>query len=108
MDGREQPANPKGARRLIENAAAVYVSAASLWEMTIKTSAGKLGAPPTQDDLEAANFAQLAVSSEHAIRFHAIAVGHPDPFDWMLLAQAIVEPLYLLTTDDARRNTVIL
>jgi PIN domain nuclease of toxin-antitoxin system len=90
------------ARRVIGSAAAVYVSAASIWEIAIKSSARKLDVDI--DSLEAglleAGIQPLPVTWTHARRSHDIAAAHPDPFDRLLLAQAICEPLHLLTSDE--------
>jgi PIN domain nuclease of toxin-antitoxin system len=90
------------ARRAIGSAAAVYVSAASIWEIAIKSSARKLDVDI--DSLEAglleAGIQPLPVTWTHARRSHDIAAAHPDPFDRLLLAQATCEPLHLLTSDE--------
>jgi PIN domain nuclease of toxin-antitoxin system len=89
-------------RRIIEDATAVYVSAASVWEIAIKASARKLDVD--LDGLEAglleAGIKSLPVTWTHARRSYDIAAAHPDPFDRLLLAQAICEPLRLLTSDE--------
>ena len=95
---------PREAVRLIDRADAVHVSAVSLWEMAIKSAASKLSEidmTAVDDGLAAANAIQLPVTWEHARRYLDIADGHPDPFDRMLLAQAVVEPLHFLTADEA-------
>ena len=84
----------------IDEAARVYVSAASAWEMAIKTATGKLRTP---DDLEAqiaaSRFLELPVSIAHAVAAAKLPRLHGDPFDRMLVAQALVESLTLLTSD---------
>jgi PIN domain nuclease of toxin-antitoxin system len=89
-------------RRFIRNATAVYVSSASIWEIAIKVSARKLDIDI--DRLEAglieAGAEQLPVTWTHALRCHDIAAAHADPFDRLLLAQAVCEPLHLLTSDE--------
>jgi PIN domain nuclease of toxin-antitoxin system len=89
-------------RRIIKNAAAVYVSAASIWEIAIKTSVRKLDID--LDRLEAglfeAGIKPLPITWTHARRAHDIALSHADPFDRLLLAQAVCEPLHLLTSDE--------
>jgi PIN domain nuclease of toxin-antitoxin system len=89
-------------RRIIEDATAVYVSAASIWEIAIKASARKLDID--LDGLEAglleAGIKRLPVTWTHARRSYDIAAAHADPFDRLLLAQAICEPLHLLTSDE--------
>ena len=91
----------KAARREIEQADAVYVSAASLWEIGIKVWLGKLDVDI--DELSAllteAGFEPLPVSWKHARAIHALPHHHRDPFDRMLVAQAISEPLRLVTHD---------
>jgi len=88
-------------RHIIENAAAVYVSAASVWEIAIKASARKLviDLAGLEAGLLEAGIKPLPITWTHARRAHDIAPSHPDPFDRLLLAQAVCEPLHLLTSD---------
>jgi PIN domain nuclease of toxin-antitoxin system len=99
---------PAAARQKIANASAIYVSAVSLWEIGMKVSTGKLKLPVSMDDLEArlaaANAVPLALTWSHAVSAHDLAAIHPDPFDRLLLAQAVTEPLHLLTTDEALKR----
>ena len=76
------------ARTLIGDATEVYVSSASIWEASIKAGIGKLDA-----DVE------LQVSARHAAAVRGLADIHDDPFDRILIAQAICEPLRFLTHD---------
>lgn len=89
-------------RQIIAGASAIYVSAASIWEIAIKASARKLAVDITR--LEAglleAGAIPLPVTWLHARRYYDIAPNHIDPFDRLLLAQAVCEPLHLLTSDD--------
>jgi PIN domain nuclease of toxin-antitoxin system len=91
---------PAQARRRIEEAE-VFVSAASIWEVSIKTALGKLAADPTEllAELEPAGFRLLPVTGEHAAAVALLPPLHSDPFDRMLVAQAKTEPLILLTND---------
>ncbi len=91
---------PTQARRRIEEAE-VFVSAASIWEVSIKTALGKLAADPTEllAELEPAGFRLLPVTGEHAAAVALLPPLHNDPFDRMLVAQAKTEPLILLTND---------
>ena len=91
---------PTQARRRIEEAE-VFVSAASVWEVSIKTALGKLAADPTEllAELEPAGFRLLPVTGEHAAAVALLPPLHSDPFDRMLVAQAKTEPLILLTND---------
>jgi PIN domain nuclease of toxin-antitoxin system len=88
-------------RRIIEDATAVYVSAASIWEIAIKASARKLDIDigRLEAGLLKAGIEPLPITWTHARRAYDIAAAHPDPFDRLLLAQAICEPLNLLTSD---------
>lgn len=93
------------ARRLIANPGNhVAVSAASVWEMAIRSSIGKLSVP---DGLEEAilecGFKPLAITMEHAARVGELPLLHRDPFDRMLIAQAQLEGLDLLTADAGLR-----
>jgi PIN domain nuclease of toxin-antitoxin system len=94
---------PAAARQKIANASAVYVSAVSLWEIGMKVSAGKLklSMADIEARLAAANALPLALTWSHAVRAYDVAAFHPDPFDRLLLAQAVTEPLHLLTTDES-------
>jgi PIN domain nuclease of toxin-antitoxin system len=76
------------------------VSAASVWEIAIKRSLGKLTAP---DDLPNRiadeGFAWLPVSAAHAWQVRDLPAHHRDPFDRLLIAQALVERLPIITAD---------
>jgi PIN domain nuclease of toxin-antitoxin system len=97
---------PAAARQRIANAGAVYVSAVSLWEIGMKVSAGKLKLSMTdlEAKLVAADAVPLMLTWSHAVRAYDIAPHHRDPFDRLLLAQAVSEPLHLLTTDEALKS----
>jgi PIN domain nuclease of toxin-antitoxin system len=94
----------KANHTLIADAEAVFVSPVSAWEIEIKRAAGKLSAP---DDLEAAirrsNLAPLNVSVAHAVAAGRLPLLHRDPFDRMLVAQAALESLTLVTSDAVLR-----
>ncbi|HWF59210.1 MAG TPA: type II toxin-antitoxin system VapC family toxin [Nitrospira sp.] len=85
----------------IETTSEVYISAASLWEVVIKIQLKKLSADP--DELAAniadSGFQELSVSVRHALALKQLPLHHRDPFDRILLAQAHVEGLRLLTCD---------
>jgi PIN domain nuclease of toxin-antitoxin system len=88
------------ARQAIQEADAVYVSAASAWDVAIKTALGRLR--PTRTVEEAASdsgFLELPVTFRHAERVTGLPPHHRDPFDRMLVAQAAVEELTLVTRD---------
>lgn len=78
----------------------VYVSAASAWEISIKRALGKLKAPASLDStIEDAGFEKLAIEFKHGERAGALPPLHNDPFDRMLIAQALLEELVLVTAD---------
>lgn len=88
------------ARAAIRASDAVYVSAASAWEAEIKRALGKLIFAGDFDDMIRANdFAELSVSVRHATALRALAMHHGDPFDRMLIAQALVEQCVLVSVD---------
>jgi PIN domain nuclease of toxin-antitoxin system len=89
------------ARALIANADnTVYVSAASAWEISIKRALGKLKAPASLDGhVDAAGFDKLDIAFLHGERAGALPPLHNDPFDRVLVAQAALEELVLVTAD---------
>ena len=78
----------------------VFISAASAWEMAIKKSLGKLDAP---DDLEIQidnhNFQPLAITIAHGLAVEKLPHHHNDPFDRIIIAQAICESMTVITSD---------
>ena len=91
---------PREARRLIDRSE-VFVSAASIWEVAIKSSLGKLDADPTavNEALAPSGFEELGVSGEHAAYVAQLPPHHRDPFDRLLVAQSVLEALVFVTTD---------
>lgn len=89
-----------GARRAIKDADVVYVSAASAWEVAIKIGLGRLRPSRTveQATLES-GFLELPVTFRHAEGVVALPAHHRDPFDRLLIAQAGIEDLTLVTRD---------
>jgi len=86
----------------IEEADAVYVSSASIWEATIKYRLGKLKVAPERlvDAVVGSGFLELPIRLRHAAAVAHLPLIHRDPFDRLLLAQAISEPLHFLTADE--------
>jgi len=80
-----------------------YYSAASLWEITIKAARGRVDflVDPREicDALEENGFHELPIAARHAVALSALPPIHADPFDRMLVAQSIVEPMALITSD---------
>jgi PIN domain nuclease of toxin-antitoxin system len=102
----DSPKLPAAARQRIANASAVYISAVSLWEIGMKVSAGKLKLSMSglESKLAASHAVPLELTWSHAVRAYDIAPHHRDPFDRLLLAQAVTEPLHLLTTDESLKS----
>lgn len=91
------------ARAHLRRADAVFVSAASLWEIAIKAGLGKLEVDGAllESKLSEAGFLPLPVTWAHALKSRELPPLHRDPFDRMLVAQAMCEPMRLLTHDSA-------
>ncbi|HYH09183.1 MAG TPA: type II toxin-antitoxin system VapC family toxin [Thermoanaerobaculia bacterium] len=92
------------AKKLLEDSAnELLFSAASLWEITIKASLDRddfrVDARALRGALLEHGFVELPVTSEHALHVGSLPPLHKDPFDRLLLAQAIAEGVTLLTTD---------
>lgn len=81
----------------------VWVSAASLWEIGIKRALGKLevGSTDLLLELKMAGFEELAMLGRHALLAASLPRHHLDPFDRMLIAQAQLEQMILVTQDSA-------
>jgi PIN domain nuclease of toxin-antitoxin system len=78
----------------------VFVSAASAWEMSIKRAKGRLDSPPDLPEaLESSGFAELPIAIHHAILAGSLPPHHADPFDRLLVAQALLDSLTLVTRD---------
>jgi PIN domain nuclease of toxin-antitoxin system len=81
----------------------VFVSAASIWEISMKAALGKLRFKPSVvlRGIEPAGFSFLPIRGEHAARVYDLGLRTADPFDRLLVAQALSESLTLLTNDAA-------
>ena len=97
------PLLPARARELVSNPEnTVFVSAVSLWEIWLKQSLGKLRLPLNfTERLAAESFESLPLLASHPRQVSLMPWLHRDPFDRMLVAQAQVEKLVLLTADEA-------
>ena len=100
---RDAPELNAAARRIIKAADEVFFSTASMWEAAIKASIGKLPLDPVrfEEQLLLAGIQPLAVTWAHCLKLRELPPHHRDPFDRMLVAQALSEPLHLLTQDAA-------
>ena len=93
------------ARRAVEaDAAGVWLSAAVFWEMSIKAAAGQLKFPvPFTQAVDRAladtRFRPMSIHAAHAVAAGALPLRHRDPFDRMLIAQAQLEDLTIVTSD---------
>ncbi|MBV8124275.1 MAG: type II toxin-antitoxin system VapC family toxin [Burkholderiaceae bacterium] len=98
----DSPRLKAATRRLIEEAEQTFVSAASIWEVAIKARLGKIDADPQAlaSAIVASGFAPLSVSAVHAAGVAQLEPHHNDPFDRLLVAQALAEPLRLVTSDE--------
>jgi PIN domain nuclease of toxin-antitoxin system len=96
--------SPKARGLIADSGNELFVSAASAWEMAIKSRAGKLDAGPLLDnlveELVGGGFHPLPISVDHAVRAGALPEHHRDPFDRMLIAQAQAENLAILSNDE--------
>ena len=89
------------AKNLINDADQLFVSSASIWEMAIKASLGKLEADldAITAELNKLGILELAISWQHAKQVKLLPHHHRDPFDRLIVSQAMCEPLVLLTHD---------
>jgi len=95
---------PQRARDLIADpASAITVSAASIWEISIKHSLGRGNMPISGVEallyFQRSGYSLLGVSAHHAAAVEQLPAHHADPFDRILAAQSLLEPLRLLTHD---------
>lgn len=81
----------------------VWVSAANIWEIAIKHALGRGDMPVSGQDalryFQASGYRFLLVEAEHAVAIEELPGHHQDPFDRILIAQALVEPMRLMTHD---------
>ncbi|MEZ4867158.1 MAG: type II toxin-antitoxin system VapC family toxin [Caldilineaceae bacterium] len=79
----------------------IFVSAATAWEISIKKAIGKLRVPTGSylDELRVHRFTPLDITTEHALAVEQLPLYHNDPFDRLLIAQAQIEKLTLVTRD---------
>jgi PIN domain nuclease of toxin-antitoxin system len=102
FEGREKLS--ANARSIIEDSeTTIYVSAASAWELAIKSYIGKFRSRELVDALDKEirdeGFIELGISIEHALRAGLLRARHKDPFDRMLIAQAQIEKVSVISID---------
>lgn len=79
----------------------VFVSAISAWEIAIKQSLGKLIAPNNLEEaLRFSRLEVLPVTLPHGLKIADLPMHHKDPFDRMLIAQALIENMTMITVDE--------
>lgn len=98
------PKLPQMALELIQSPkTTVWISAASVWEIAIKHALGRGDMPVSSKDavryFRESGYRFLAIESEHTVAVEDLAAHHQDPFDRILVAQALVEPMRLMTRD---------
>ena len=89
------------ARQIMLGAGEVFVSAASIWEIAIKAKIGKIEGDPDEfvEAIEESGLRELMISAKHAAKVYELPLYHRDPFDRLLIAQALTEPMRFLTAD---------
>jgi PIN domain nuclease of toxin-antitoxin system len=98
------PKLPRNALELIESPkSSVWISAATVWEIAIKHSLRRGDMPVSSQDalryFRDSGYRFLPVEPEHAVAIEDLPAHHADPFDRILVAQALVEPMRLMTHD---------
>lgn len=96
---------PDVAAQIESSETMVYFSAASIWEIAIKMALGKVDFHFSPEDIAQAaketGFVELPVSAAHGAKVAHLPPHHRDPFDRLLIAQALLMPAQLLTADSA-------
>jgi PIN domain nuclease of toxin-antitoxin system len=87
---------------IVDGGNMVFVSSASVWEISIKQKLGKLEAPDNLlEEISLHRFTPLHINVDHAQLAGNLPLLHKDPFDRMLIAQSMIEKLVLLTRDES-------
>ncbi len=97
----DSPRLNQRARELILAADQVLLSAATIWEAVIKNALGKLRVDPALlvAEIARSGFVELPITARHAAAVRTLPMHHKDPFDRLLVAQALTEPARFLTSD---------
>ena len=97
----DSPALSIKARNYIAEADTVFISAATLWELAIKIGIGKFEGNliDLAKNISASGFEELPVKVSHTVTLQGLHSHHKDPFDRILVAQAVSEPLQFITHD---------
>jgi PIN domain nuclease of toxin-antitoxin system len=100
MDGEQKRLGKKAAAAIGAPDARILISAAVIWEISIKRQLGKLDTPTDLlKQLERAGVDLLPITARHADRVGTLPMHHRDPFDRLLVAQADLDGLTLVTAD---------
>ena len=107
LDGNEKLL-PNHRHLIVDSRNDVFVSTATIWELAIRISIVKLETPKSLSEilatLQKQGFDILPIMPGHTLQVTALPFHHRDPFDRMLIAQALVEHLSLITYDDACKS----
>jgi PIN domain nuclease of toxin-antitoxin system len=91
---------PEARQQILDPSNNVFVSAVSVWEIEIKRKKGQLKSP--ENLLEAITYSQfsfLSITEHHAVKAASLPEHHKDPFDRLLIAQAMLEKMVIVTSD---------
>ena len=98
--GADPALGPRARAAVADHDNIVFVSAATAWEIATKRASGKLDAPAEIADwVRREGFAEMAIEIDHAVLSAELPRHHRDPFDRLLIAQASIEELTLVTAD---------
>ena len=98
---------PIGIKKLIADPAnEIFVSSVSIFEIAVKRRTGRRDAPPisaaeASRNFEASGYQFLQVTPKHAATVETLTFHHKDPFDHLLISQAVAEPMHLVSNDAA-------
>jgi len=105
MAGEFDPISQRAKKAITATENRILISAVAIWEVAIKRGLGKLEAPANLlEQLEQAGVELLPITARHADRVGALPPHHRDPFDRLLVAQAELENLALMTADPELRR----
>lgn len=105
MEDRRERLSQRAIEAMTPPDASVVVSAATIWEIAIKCALGKLSVPTNLlANLERARVELLPITARHADRVATLPDHHRDPFDRLLVAQADLESIPLVSADESLRS----
>ena len=107
--GDTEKIGPAGLDILADGRCEIYLSAASVWEIAIKAQLGKYRLPEApgpyvRTRVAAQQIIPLPITYNHSLGAYDLPLHHQDPFDRMILAQAVAEGMVVLTSDRAFRK----